>query len=191
MIASQIGKIFLEAYNEKYGTDYDARGFFIEVFYPLFFNQRKYMMTAGNSPLENPKLSWEDMILGKKPFETTEQRRDRYDKLISKIDETEADASIARGYYSLDVNATTSGQVTDLQLPISKDDVFASWIGDALGVGVQGGLSIMFNDKRILLDIYDGWKLYRDVLNNTSELKGNQINTWNGQWLSHYYDDRD
>ena len=58
------------------------------------------MMTAGNSPLENPKLSWEDMILGKKPFETTEQRRDRYDKLISKIDETEADASIARGYYS-------------------------------------------------------------------------------------------
>lgn len=191
MIASQIGKIFLEAYNEKYGTDYDARRFFIEVFYPLFFNQRKYMMTAGNSPLENPKLSWEDMILGKKPFETTEQRRDRYDKLISKIDETEADASIARGYYSLNVNATTSGQVTDLQLPISKDDVFASWIGDALGVGVQGGLSIMFNDKRILLDIYDGWKLYRDVLNNTSMLKGNQINTWNGQWLSHYYDDRD
>ena len=48
MIASQIGKIFLEAYNEKYGTDYDARRFFIEVFYPLFFNQRKYMMTAGN-----------------------------------------------------------------------------------------------------------------------------------------------
>ena len=97
MIASQIGKIFLEAYNEKYGTDYDARRFFIEVFYPLFFNQRKYMMTAGNSPLENPKLSWEDMILGKKPFETTEQRRDRYDKLISKIDETEADASIEIG----------------------------------------------------------------------------------------------
>ncbi len=191
MIASSIGKIFLEAYNEKYGTDYDARRFFIEVFYPLFFDQTKYMMTAGNSPLENPKLSWEDMILGKKPFETLEQRRNRYAKLISKIDDTEADASIARGYYSLDVNATTSGQVTDLQLPISKEDVFASWIGDALGVGVQGGLSIMFNDKKILLDIYDGWKLYRDALNNTSMLKGNQINTWNGQWLSHYYDDRD
>ena len=191
MIASSIGKIFLEAYNEKHGTDYDARRFFIEVFYPLFFDQRKYMMTAGNSPLENPKLSWEDMILGKKPFETPEQRLDRYDKLISKIDDTEADASIARGYYSLDVNATTSGQVTDLRLPISKEDVFASWIGDALGVGVQGGLSIMFNDKRILLDIYDGWKLYREALNSTNMLKGNQINTWNGQWLSHYYDDRD
>lgn len=190
MIESSIGKIFLEAYNERYGTDYDARRFFIEVFYPMFFDQQKYMMTAGNSPLENPKLSWEDMILGKKPFETPEQRNERYEKLMSKIDEIEADASVARGYYSLDANATTSGQVTDLRLPISKEDVFASWIGDALGVGVQGGLSILFNDKSILLDIYEGWKLYRTALNNTNMLKGNQINTWNGQWLSHYYDSR-
>lgn len=190
MIESSIGKIFLEAYNERYGTDYDARRFFIEVFYPMFFDQQKYMMTAGNSPLENPKLSWEDMILGKKPFETPEQRNERYEKLMSKIDEIEADASVARGYYSLDANATTSGQVTDLRLPISKEDVFASWIGDALGVGVQGGLSILFNDKSILLDIYEGWKLYRTALNNTNMLKGNQINTWNGQWLSYYYDSR-
>lgn len=190
MIESSIGKTFLEAYNERYGTDYDARRFFIEVFYPMFFDQQKYMMTAGNSPLENPKLSWEDMILGKKPFETPEQRNERYEKLMSKIGEIEADASVARGYYSLDANATTSGQVTDLRLPISKEDVFASWIGDALGVGVQGGLSILFNDKSILLDIYEGWKLYRTALNNTNMLKGNQINTWNGQWLSHYYDSR-
>lgn len=190
MIASAIGKLFIEAYNEKFGTDYDARKFFVEVFYPLFFGYEKYMMTAGNSPLENPKLSWDDMILGKKPFETEEQRRGRYGSLMSKIDDSEADASIARGYYSLDVNATTSGQVTDIRLPISKGDVFASWIGDALGVGVQGGLSILFNDKRILLDIYDGWNLYREALNDTDMLKGNQINTWNGQWLSHYYDDR-
>lgn len=29
------------------------------------FDQNKYMMTAGNSPLENPKLSWDDMTKGK------------------------------------------------------------------------------------------------------------------------------
>mgnify|MGYP000157187141 CR=1 FL=1 len=73
MITSNIGKIFLDAYNEEYGTSYDARTFFLEQFYPLFFDQNKYMMTAGNSPLENPKLSWDDMIKGKKPFETPEQ----------------------------------------------------------------------------------------------------------------------
>lgn len=189
MIASTIGKIFIEAYNEKYGTDYDARRFFVEKFYPMFFDHSKYMMTAGNSPLENPKLSWEDMILGKKPFETPEQRRERFDKFIAKVDSCEADASIARGYYSLDVTATTSGQMTDLRLPVSKEDMYASWIGDALGVGVQGGI-IMFNDKRILLDVFDGWDLYRKALDNTNMLEGNKINTWNGQWLSHYYDSR-
>ena len=191
MITSNIGKIFLDAYNEEYGTSYDARTFFLEQFYPLFFDQNKYMMTAGNSPLENPKLSWDDMIKGKKPFETPEQRKIRFEKLIKKIEESEADASIARGYASLDVAATTSGQVTDLKLPNSQEEIYASWIGDALGIGVQGGFSILFSNKEILLDIFEGWKLYRTSLNETTMLKGNQINTWNGQWLSHYYDPRE
>lgn len=191
MITSNIGKIFLDAYNEKYGTSYDARTFFLELFYPLFFDQNKYMMTAGNSPLENPKLSWDDMIKGKKPFETPEQRKSRFEKLIKKIEESEADASIARGYASLDIAATTSGQVTDLKFPNSQEEIYTSWIGDALGVGVQGGFSILFSNKEILLDIFEGWKLYRTSLNETTMLKGNQINTWNGQWLSHYYDPRE
>ncbi len=190
MITSNIGKIFLDAYNEKYGTSYDARTFFIEQFYPLFFDQNKYMMTAGNSPLENPKLSWDDMIKGKKPYESPEQRKSRFDKLMKKIDESEADASIARGYASLDITATTSGQVTDMKLPNSQEEIYASWIGDALGVGVKGGFSILFCNKEILLDIFKGWKQYRERLNENSILKGNQINTWNGQWLSYYYDDR-
>lgn len=109
MITSNIGKIFLDAYNEKYGTSYDARTFFLEQFYPLFFDQNKYMMTAGNSPLENPKLSWDDMIKGKKPYETPEQRKCRFEKMIKKTDKSEADMSIARGYASLDIAAPTSG----------------------------------------------------------------------------------
>ena len=191
MITSNIGKIFLDAYNEEYGTSYDARTFFLEQFYPLFFDQNKYMMTAGNSPLENPKLSWDDMIKGKKPYETPEQRKSRFEKMIKKTDKSEADMSIARGYASLDIAAPTSGQVTDLKLPNSQEESYASWIGDALGVGVQGGFSILFSKKEILLDIFEGWKLYRKCLNETSMLKGNQINTWNGQWLSHYYDPKE
>lgn len=149
------------------------------------------MMTAGNSPLENPKLSWDDMIKGKKTYETPEQRKCRFEKMIKKTDKSEADMSIARGYASLDIAAPTSGQVTDLKLPNSQEESYASWIGDALGVGVQGGFSILFSKKEILLDIFEGWKLYRKCLNETSMLKGNQINTWNGQWLSHYYDPRE
>lgn len=187
MITSTIGKIFLNAYNEKYCKHYDAKTFFMEQYYPLFFNQNKYMMTAGNSPLENPKLSWEKMIKGQIPFETSAQRKERFENFINKVENSEADASIAIGYPTLDINATTSGQVTNLQNNVSKDDVFYSWIGAGLGIGLQGGLSVLFSEKKILLDIFDGWTVYRDVLNNTPNLKGNQINTWNGQWLAHRY----
>lgn len=187
MITSQIGRVFLNAYNEKYAKEYDAKTFFSEVFYPLFFNHQKYMMTAGNSPLENPKLSWDDMIRGKKPFETEEQRVARYVKLMNKIDDSDADASIAIGYPSLDVCAKTSGMVSNLQIANSKDEVYLSWIGAGLGVGVQGGFSILFSDRDVLLEIFLGWKYYREMLNSTSNLKGNQINTWNGQWLAHRY----
>lgn len=187
MITSNIGKIFLSAYNEKYGKHYDAKTFFMEQYYPLFFDQNKYMMTAGNSPLENPKLSWEKMIRGQIPFETSEQRKERFENFVNKVENSEADASIAIGYPTLDINATTSGQVTNLQNNVSKDDVYYSWLGAGLGIGLQGGFSVLFSEKKILLDIFDGWKIYRDVLNNTPNLKGNQINTWNGQWLAHRY----
>lgn len=187
MITSVIGKIFLTAYNSKYGTNYDAKAFFVEVFYPLFFDHPKYMMTAGNSPLENPKLSWDDMIKGKKPFETAERRKERFDKLIDKIETCEPDASIAVGYPSTDHMATTSGQVSNIKMGTTTEDVYLSWIGGGLGVGVQGGMSILFNSSEILLDIYEGWNLYREALNRTPQLKGNQINTWNGQWLAHRY----
>ena len=187
MITSNIGKLFLTAYNEKYGKHYDAKTFFMEQYYPLFFDQNKYMMTAGNSPLENPKLSWEKMIKGQIPFETPEQRKERFESFINKVEKSEADASIAIGYPTLDINATTSGQVTNLQNNVSKDDIYYSWIGAGLGIGLQGGFSVLFSEKKILLDLFDGWKVYRDALNNTPNLRGNQINTWNGQWLAHRY----
>lgn len=188
MITSTIGRMLLEAYNAREGTHHDARTFFTQIFCPLFFDHHKYMMTAGNSPLENPKLSWGDMMDGKKPWETPEQRKNRFDKLMAKIDAGVNDASVARGYPITDVEGTTSGQVIDMALPLSQDDVMLSWVGDALGVGVQGGFSILFFHKQILLDIFDGWQLYRQLLENTRLLKGNQINAWNGQWLVHYLD---
>lgn len=190
MITSAIGKIFLNAYNEKYGTNYDAETFFIEQFYPLFFDHNKYMMTAGNSPLENPKLSWDKMLKGIKPYETSIQRHDRYVKLMGKIETGCPDASIAIGFPTIDTTSTTSGQVTDIQLPAGKDDIFLSWIGAGLGIGVQGGFSILFTHKDILIDVFHGWKYYRQALESNPMLRGNQINTWNGQWLAYSYDKR-
>ena len=146
------------------------------------------MMTGGNSPFENPKISWGKMILGKIPYETKEKRRERFRKFIRKVEKNEADMSIAMGYPCLDINAPTSGQVTNIDSKVSKDEVYLSWIGSSLGVGVQGGFCILLNNPQILLSIYDGWSLYRKALDDNHELKGNQIASWNGQWLAHRYD---
>ena len=191
MITSNIGKIFLDAYNEEYGTSYDARTFFLEQFYPLFFDQNKQMMYAINSPFVQQLPSCRDCIKGIKSFEYIEQRAKRLNAFIEKVENNDADMSIAIGYPSIEVNAKTSGQVTDLKMNTSKEDIFLSWIGGALGITVSGGVSILFTHKNILLDIFKGWKFYRKALNETLMLDGNKINSWNGQWLFHYYDQRE
>ena len=190
MYTTTIGRTFLKAYNQKKKTDYSARTFFEKIFIPLFFNHQKYMMTAGNSPLENPKLSWDDMILGKKSFETSDRRSERIKKMLIKVETEQADASIAIGYPVLDNTAGTSGQITSLNFPDEKDDIYLSWVGAALGIGVGGGITILFDHEQILLDVFEGWKYYREYLEKTPHMKGNQINTWNGNWIAHRYDSR-
>jgi hypothetical protein len=180
MIAANIGKIFLDAYNDKFKTHYSAKEFFVEMYFSLFFDHGKYMQWITNSPFV------QGIKKGVPP--NSEERKSKLQTLIDKITNIEADASIAIGFPSLDFNASTSGQITNLNLPLKEADVYLSWIGSGLGIGVQSGLSLMFSNKQILLDLFEGWQVYRDFLNNTPGLRGNQINTWNGQWIAHRYD---
>ena len=122
MITATIGKVFLDAYNKKNGTKYDAKTFFVEFFYPLFFDQNKYLLSAGNTPLENPKISWADMILGKKPFESPERRRQRFDSFMSKIEIGFPTTDNSLGFGSLDILSTTSGQTTFINYPYKEED---------------------------------------------------------------------
>lgn len=183
MVTSVIGKIFLDAYNARYGTSYSAEQFFLEVFYPLFFDSNKYLYWVQNSPFVQMKKGQKVEKL------TPDERKEKLDNFIEKINSGASDASIAIGYPASEEKeyATTSGQVSNLTFPIFKDDVYFSWFGSALGIGVQGGLSIFFYNVDILLDVYEGWKLYREAIDNTDKLPGNKILTWNGQWLAHRY----
>ena len=182
MIAANIGKIFLEAYNEKYKSNYSAKQFFVEKYFTLFFDHGKYMQWVINSPFV------QGIKKGVAP--TPQERKAKLDTLVDKISKNDADASIAIGFPSLDLIASTSGQITNQKLPFNEEDIYLSWIGSGFGIGVESGLIILFSNKEILLDLFDGWQFYRDYLNKTSELKGNQINTWNGQWIAHRYNKR-
>lgn len=184
MITSTIGKIFLDAYNKKFGTNYDAKTFFLEVYYPLFFDSNKYLQWVQNSPFVQTKKEQKVETL------TSDERKEKLDIFLAKVDECKTpDASIAPGFPASEEKefATTSGQVTNLEFPISQDNIFLSWIGSSLSIGLSGGY-LLVSDEEILLDLFEGWKLYRKVLDETAKLKGNQINAWNGQWISHKYD---
>jgi len=188
MIASKIGKTFLKAYNQKYDKEYSAKEFFEEVYWEVFYNHAKYMQWVTNSPFVQMKK-------GQKPFLlTNNERKEKLEDLHKKIEEEGLrDASIVIGYPASEEKgfATTSGLVTDIDIEISTEDVYYSWIGGSLGIGVAGGLSILFDNAEVLIAIFEGWKIYRKFLNNESleKLAGNKINSWNGQWINFYFDE--
>ena len=183
MITANIGRLFLQAYNEKFQTSYDAKGFFTEVYHPLFFDSNKYLQWMQNSPFVQMSKGQKVETL------TPDERQVKLEEFHQKVDEKRFDASMFLGAAASEEKefATTSGQVTNLPLAYEANDIYLSWIGSSLGVGVSGGLSFLFMQPEILLDIFDGWQVYRTVLNQNETLKGNQMNTWNAQWLIHKY----
>ena len=184
MIASVIGRIFLRAYNERAHTNLNAKAFFVEKYYPLFFDSNKYMQWVKNSPLVQMKEGQKVGTL------TSDERKEKLNELIRKIEGGIRDASVAIGFPASEEDgfATTSGQVSNIPINMTDEDIYMSWIGASLGVKVQGGYSILFNDPRILLAIFDGWQLYRKALDDMPDLKSYQILRWNGQWLVHRFD---
>ena len=184
MVTTNIGKIFLQAYNVKYEKNYTAKDFFDKVFFPLVLNSPKYLQWVQNSPFVQMKQGQRVETL------TSEERREKLSEFHQKILMGSQDASVALGYAASEEKgfATTSGQVTNMELSITAEDVYLSWIGACLGLGVKGGISILFDQPALLLDIFEGWAVYRKLLDEVPSLKGNQLSSaWNAQWLIHKY----
>lgn len=183
MITTLVGKTFLKAYNDKYNTQYEAKEFFEDIFFQLFFNHPKYLQWVTNSPFVQMKK-------GQKVYSLSlEERNEKLVDFSDKVDTLNPDASFAIGFPAAEIKefASTSGLVTDLAISTSEEEVYYSWFGGALGIGVAGGYSILINEPDILLEVFEGWKFYRKYLNDPTleKLRGNQINSWNGQWLTY------
>lgn len=186
MITSVVGKTFLEAYNKKYQTNLSAKQFFEDIYFELFYNHSKYMQWVTNSPFVQMKN-------GQKPEKLSiEERKEKLLSLYEKVSKEEPDASFALGFPASETKeyASTSGLVSDIKITTTNDDIYLSWIGSGLGIGVAGGFTLLFDDPGITLQTFEGWKIYRKYLNDEvlNKLRGNQINTWNGQWLAYSLD---
>ncbi|MEX0686794.1 MAG: hypothetical protein WD267_10240 [Balneolales bacterium] len=187
MITSVIGRTFLNAYNDNYGKALSPKDFFEQEFWELFYNHPKYMQWVTNSPFVQMKKGQKPHLLNK------DERNEKLGNLFEKAANNIVDASFALGYPASEDKsyASTSGLVSDIVIPVDEDEVYLSWIGSGLGIGVAGGFSILFDDPIVTLQTFEGWKIYRKYLNDPvlKKLRGNQINTWNGQWLSYSMND--
>lgn len=181
MYTSYIGKKFIRLYNTKNEKKYSAEEFFDKVFFPLFFTDESHLMHVGNSPFfQKPKES-DVTAHGSKSLA-------QLANLKSNIQSDIPNMSIYVGSSAKDIAGTTSGQVSDIVVDIDHDEMYASWIGEALAIGVSGGFVMLIDNDEILWGLYSGWKFYRKYLSQTPNIKDKQIETWNGQWLCHYFD---
>lgn len=179
MYTSYIGKKFLKLYKEKENMpeNYSAREFFVEVLFPIFFDDDKHLMHVHGSTFFQ--------VVGKNDLKLGQSESNfRLNRLHNDIQNYKISGSTYVGYAAGKIDQPTSGQVSSINYKIESDEIYASWIGEGLSIGVSGGL-ILDNEDDILWDIFSGWNYYRQYLNQTPNLKGRQIETWNGHWLCH------
>lgn len=185
MITTIIGRTFLKAYNTKYGTQYSAKEFFGKEYFELFFNHPKYMQWVTNSPFVQMKSGQKPHLL------SVAERQEKLENLYEKVEHEEADASFAIGYPASEDKeyASTSGLVSDIVIDSEDEDIYNSWIGSGLGIGVAGGYNLLIDNPDVLLATFEGWAFYRKYLHDPAleKIRGNQINSWNGQWLTYRF----
>lgn len=184
MYTAYIGRRLLDLYNQhrRDGPSLNPRAFFDEVFFPLFFDDERYLMLANNSKF--------DQKAKQKKAGDPEERREAlssFHKDILTLDEPHGHLYL--GGTARELDAATSGQITDVKIPVNADEVYLSWFGTAASVGVRGGLSMLIDADEVLLALVDGWAQYRDYLRQTGFLKAYQIDSWNGWWLIHRFSD--
>lgn len=194
MYTPLIGRRLLERSNARTGRARSAAEFFDNVFHPLVFGDERYLMTAGNS-------KFGQLVINGKKLRATAERDGRSWKAeqpllraaaladfhVAAAEAEEPQMHLVLGGYAGDASKTTTGQTTSIGYFADADEVYLSWIGAAAGVGVAGGLVMLIDDDAVLDAILDGWALYRRLIGETPGMKGNQVETWNGQWLRHRF----
>lgn len=181
MYTAYIGRRLVDLLNVRDQNQRSVTEFFSGEYFNLFFDDERYLQHVNNSKFDQAYKQ-----KGKSPL-TPSLRASVLVAQQNRIENDAPDGSFFLGGAAAEVTAGTSGQVTDIQLPVSPDEVYASWIGAALGIGVSGGMNVLVDNDEVLLALYDGWKFYRRFLSQSPDLKPHQVNTWNGWWITNVF----
>ena len=184
MYTEYIGRRLLNLYNtfRNESVPLTPRQFFDQVFFPIVFDDDRYLMLANNSRFDQAAKQKK-----RKPL-TAEVRNTALAQFHEDVKELkQPHGHLYLGGSARALDAATSSQVTDIPIPVSPEEIYCTWIGAAAGIGVKGGFSVLVDNDQVLLALLDGWQQYRLFLNQLDTLKAYQIETWNGWWLIHRF----
>lgn len=184
MYTAYIGRRIIDLYNEHINnrSPLEPKDFFDEVFFPVFFDHKKYLMWVNNAPFDQAYKQRKNTPL------TEEVRRERLQELHEKAEQlTRPLSHLVIGGIDSSPTDYRSGQTTAISFPADADEVYTSWVGAAAGIGVSGGLSLLIDDDRVLLALLEGWKQCRRFMQQTPNIKPHRVNSWNGWWITHRF----
>lgn len=187
MYAAHIGRRLVALYNEHRhdGPPLSPREFFDDIVFPVFFDDETFLMWVGNAPFDQAYKQ-----RAKTPM-THDVLVGRREELHEKLDVLpEPYWHLFIGGFDKSRTDLFSGQISSLERSVDAEDAICSWIGAGAGIGLNGGLTLLIDEEELLLALIDGWKQYRRLIRETPSLKGNQIETWNGWWLTHRLSNR-
>jgi hypothetical protein len=176
MYTSYIGKKFLKLYNERNKTELSPKDFFDSVQFPIFFDNKKHLMHVHGSTFFQK--------VGKEYDSKERESVFRLKRLHENVSNNKISASTYVGYAAEKPTGVTSGQVSSIKTLIDEDEIYASWIGAGLGIGVEGRFVFLADHNEIIWKIFEGWQFYRDYLNQTPNIKDKEIEFWNACWLT-------
>lgn len=181
MYTAYIGRRIVDLYNERLndGPPLAPKDFFDEVVFPTFFDHDKYLFWPNNSPFAQ--------VYSKKNSPDETKRQEALVTLHEDIAAiSQPSGHLFMGGQAVDVDATTSGQVSDLSVETTAAEAYCSWFGFSASIGV-GKLSLLVDQDDVLLALLEGWALYRTYMEQTPALKSHQLETWNGCWIVHRF----
>lgn len=185
MYTAYIGRRIVDLYNERLhdGPPLTPKDFFDDVFFPLFFDHERYFLWVNNSPFDQAYKQRRRTPLTE---EVRQEKLAEFHKEVASADVPSA--HLFAGGQAREVDAVTSGQVTDVATGARSEDAYCSWFGFGAAIRV-GRLSLLVDEDSVLLPIVEGWSHLRTYMNQTSSLKSHQVDTWNAWWLVHRFGD--
>ena len=184
MYTSVIGQKFLEIYNKERKKKLTAKELFEKEVFRYFYNEAKLFKWVVNSPFVQ-QLSKKDKKLAQTIHE---EQKLKLVKLNDKIKNDPPDSSFAIGFPSATETFDTSGQVTNMKLPLDEESIYLSWIGAGFGLEIEGKQVLYIDRNEIIETLFEGWSEYRKHLNSkVLDIKPNEIDLWNSAWLDYKF----